>query len=341
MLERIIVDIGADIENIPKVVKGATQAKEIDNIPITLVGPKIYLSQFTGIKDAIYSGRIYGMHEKPSEVLSNKNADTSINIAAKLAARDNLPLISAGNSGATAISTIHHIGRLDHLKRTPIACTIPTFPDSKNLRNKRKIDLDYCVLADAGAILDGNPELLRDYAVLCSTYSELRFKKQKPLVGLIGFGEETEKTHPRLQEVYKLLSECTSINFVGNVEGNDLGRVDVLISQGYEGNLTLKGMEGGAKMVRKSIGRAIQEGDLLTKMKAFIARDIFRKAAEPIDQRNYVGILLGLKNLVFILHGASDEKAMRTGIKTAYTHLSIREELIRKSQEALNSLRTS
>jgi glycerol-3-phosphate acyltransferase PlsX len=215
-------------------------------------------------------------------------------------------MISAGNTGATMASALLRMGRITGVARPAIATPVPVPGGTPT------------VLLDAGANAEVQPEWLVQFAVMGSVYSTQRFGVEKPRVGLLSIGEEPGKGDTLRKEAYELLAVAPHINFIGNVEGRDLmtGAVDVVVTDGFTGNVVLKTLEGSLKTVVKALFTAFGQPEYAeaanTLMPALLP------LYETLDPDTYGGaILLGVDGVCIISHGSSSARAMVNGIKCA------------------------
>ena len=214
--------------------------------------------------------------------------------------------VSVGHSGATMAAALFVLGRLGGVERPAILANIPT-------------KAGFTALIDAGANADCRPSYLQQFAVMGSTYARLFYGLPEPSVGLISIGEEAEKGNGLTREAHKLLQTTPGIRFFGNVEGRDLlrGTTDVVVADGFTGNVMLKLAEGEAKVIFGWVRDALTSG-VLTKLGAALVRPALRGVAARLDPSEYgAQPLLGVGGYAFIGHGSSDGKAVENALKTA------------------------
>jgi len=216
-------------------------------------------------------------------------------------------MISAGNTGATMASALLRMGRISGVKRPAIATPIPV-PGSTPT-----------VLLDAGANSEVQAEWLVQFALMGSVYARHRFDIDAPRVGLLSIGEEPGKGDTLRKEAYELLGAASHLNFIGNVEGRDVmsADLDVCVTDGFTGNVVLKTLEGGMKVVIKAL------------LEAFSAEEHYKPHAdalmpallplyESLSPDTYGGaVLLGVDGVCIIAHGSSGETAIANGIGVA------------------------
>jgi glycerol-3-phosphate acyltransferase PlsX len=215
-------------------------------------------------------------------------------------------MISAGNTGATMASALLRMGRVDGVKRPAIATPIPV-PGSTPT-----------ILLDAGANAEVEVAWLGQFAVMGSVFCAERYGIASPKVGLLSIGEEPGKGDTLRKQAYELLSAHTGINFIGNVEGRDImtTEVDVVVTDGFTGNVALKSLEGAMKAVVKALFTAI--GEPQYKEHADALMPAFMDLYSQFDPDSTGGaMLLGLNGVCIISHGSSSARAMVNGIKVA------------------------
>ncbi|MFZ9730632.1 MAG: phosphate acyltransferase PlsX [Ilumatobacteraceae bacterium] len=286
-----------------EIVAGAKQAAA-EGIPVLLVGPADLADR--GDLELLVATEVIGMDEDAASSVKKKKDSTLVRCAEAVRDGKASAMISAGNTGATMASALLRMGRAEGVKRPAIATPIPV-PGSTPT-----------ILLDAGANAEVEAPWLTQFAVMGSVFSTARYGIAKPKVGLLSIGEEPGKGDSLRKEAFELLSAEESINFVGNVEGRDImtTEVDVVVTDGFTGNVALKSLEGALKTVVKSLFTAIgapqykEHTDAL--MPAFL--DLYSQ----FDPDTTGGaMLLGLNGVCIISHGSSSARAMVNGIKVA------------------------
>ena len=309
---RIAVDaMGGDAA--PTVnVDGAIAAAREFGIQTLLVGKSAELKRL--LADAGYTGSeieiveaadVVTMHD-PGIAAIRKKRNSSIRVAANCV-RDGRAagLVSAGHTGAAMVVAKLVIGAIEGVDRPALATVLP------NLKG-------HCLLLDVGANPDAKTAHFKEFAVMGSIYAELVFGKKKPSIGLMSIGEEDSKGTDRTKEVFNTLKE-TGLNFIGNVEGRDVfnGRVDVIVTDGFTGNVILKVSEALADMVEQLLREEIKK-TLKASVGFLLSRSAFRSFKSRLDYSEYGGApLLGLKGCVIICHGSSSAKAVKNAIRLA------------------------
>jgi len=309
---RIAVDaMGGD--HAPQVnVDGAIAAAREFGIATLLVGKSAELTRL--LRDSGYTGseieildaaEVVEMDEHPVAALRKKR-NSSIRVAANCV-RDGRAagLVSAGHTGAAMVAAKLFIGTIEGVDRPALATVLP------NLTG-------HCLLLDVGANPEAKTQHFKEFAVMGSIYAQLVFGKPSPSIGLMSIGEEDTKGSDRSKEAFKTLKE-TGLNFIGNVEGRDVfnGRVDVIVTDGFTGNVILKVSESLSEMVEQLLREEIKR-TLKASVGFLLSRDAFRRFKTRLDYSEYGGApLLGVKGCVIICHGRSSAKAVKNAIRLA------------------------
>ena len=252
------------------------------------------------VRDA---GGHIGMDEDPASALRTR-PDASVAVAAGMV-RDGEAdaLFSAGNTGATVAAALLRIGRLEGCRRPAIATVLPFRSPA--------------LLLDAGATIVCRPQDLLNFAILGSVFAQRYFELDgEARVGLINVGEEPAKGNDLTKEAYRLMSESRGLRFVGNVEGRDLGRgvADVLVTDGFTGNVVLKTAEGVAREILGLLRSALTDG-FLSKLAAGVLRPRLVGVRDRVDPENYGGsFLLGVRGSVVIGHGNSGARGVENAL---------------------------
>lgn len=258
-----------------------------------------------------HASQVIEMGDHPVEAMRKKK-DASLVIATKLVKEHVCDgVISAGSTGgATAMATIM-FRKIKGIDKPAIATPIPTI-DGVTL------------LLDSGAIVDTKPKDYAHMALMGSIYAEHVFKINKPKVGLLNIGEEETKGNKTILATYPLLKKMTTINFFGNVEGRDItqGTVDVVICDGFVGNVVLKFAEGMAKSMFTLIKDAITEFGMMAKLGALLVKPALAKLKKRMDVDEYGGApLLGVNGCCIICHGSSNAKAICNAVGVAVEYV--------------------
>lgn len=251
--------------------------------------------------------QVIEMGEHPADAVRQKK-DSSIVVATRMVKDGECDaVLSAGSTGAAVSAAQLILKRIKGIGRPTIATPMPT-PKSLTL------------LLDSGANVDSKPEHLVQSALMGSIYAEYVYGRKNPRVGLLNIGEEETKGNEQAKATYALLKQMHTINFCGNAEGRDVpkGNFDVVICDGFVGNVVLKFAEGLAKTLVKLVKEAIEEGGLLPKLGAFLILPTLKKLGKRLDVTEFGGApLLGINGCCIICHGSSNAKSICSAIGVA------------------------
>jgi glycerol-3-phosphate acyltransferase PlsX len=252
-----------------------------------------------------HATQVVGMAESPSQALRRKR-DSSLRVAAELVKDGEChALVSAGNTGAAMAIGMFVLGLLPGVERPAIAAALPSLAG-------------FTVLIDAGANVDPKPRHLFQFAVMGHVYSRDIIGKDNPRVGLLSVGEEEGKGNELVKDTFESL-RGSSLNFVGNIEGRDIynGRCDVVVTDGFTGNVCLKVSESLAEMLTSMIREELTR-DVLSKAGAVLAQRAFARMKRRVDYTEMGGApLLGINGASIICHGASPVKAIKNALRVA------------------------
>lgn len=245
------------------------------------------------------------MEESAGKAVRSKK-DSSIRVASRLV-RDGVAqgVVSAGNTGAVMATAKMVQGMLPGVDRPALASAFPTLSGRA------------AVMVDVGANVDSTPKMLAQFAVMGNAYSRVIFRTARPRVGLLSIGEEEHKGNTLTHEAYPLLKSLEHLHFIGNVEGRDvyMGSVDVIVCDGFVGNVALKVSEGLVEVIRQLLKQSLK-ASITRQVGAYLARGAFNEFKKRVDYSEYGGApLLGLNGLCVICHGRSNAKAMRNAIR--------------------------
>lgn len=308
----IILDaMGSDQYPDPEI-QAAVQAAERYGEEIILVGsqaliePKLKALNVKNLPVVIEDAPdLVEMGEKPVEAARRKPRNSMAVGLELIKSGRGQAFVSAGNTGAVMFNALRTLGRIPGVARPGLTALFP-------VKDGR------CAVVDIGANADCRPEFLLQFAVMGSVYAEAVLHKPNPRVGLLSNGEEAGKGNTLVHETYPLL-EKSGLNFIGNVEGKELfnGAADVVVTDGFTGNILLKSSEAVAKLL-VDILRAELMSSFTTKMGALLAKPAFGKIKQILDPAETgAAPLLGIDGLVFVGHGRSDSRAMLNGIRVA------------------------
>ena len=292
-------------DNAPhEIVTGARRAVDELGLDVILVGPPELIGDPQGLP-VFPCTEVIGMDEDPAKSVRTKK-DSSLVRAAELV-RDGKAsaMVSAGNTGATMASALLRMGRLPGVIRPCIATPLPNPGRAPT------------VMVDAGANAECTPEMLVQFATMASAFATARFGIDAPRVALLSIGEEETKGTPLVKETHQLLAALTSINFVGNVEGRDLipSPVDVIVTDGFTGNVALKTLEGSLKFIMNKLLEVIGTDDE-TKAAGMTLLPHLMPLAGDLSPDNQGGaMLLGLEGICIISHGSSNATAIMNALR--------------------------
>ena len=307
---KIAID-GMGGDRAPRViVDGAVAAAREFDYDLMLVGDKTILrrelSRYRRYPDNIlieHASEVIAMDEPPAVSVRRKR-NSSIAVGIDLMKRGEADaFISAGNTGAVVCSATLSLGLLPGIERPGISIVFPTF-------------MGVSMMIDVGANIDPRPIHLLHYGIMGDAYSKYILGKEKPSIGLLSIGEEASKGTDFVKETHRLLEE-SKLNFVGNIEGQDVftGRCDVILCDGFVGNIVLKVAEGIGAAITKLMKSQIKNRPI-AKLGAILSKSAFMKLWRDLDYTEYGGApLLGLDGCVIISHGSSTAKAIKNAIR--------------------------
>jgi len=311
---RIVVDAMGGDHAPDVVIDGALAAARNYGIDVTLVGIESVIRQKLKRSGAIPAGvrvthapAVIDMDESPTAALRQKR-ESSVAVGMQLVkSGEAAAFVSAGNSGAVMAVATLSLGRLNGVER-PALGTV--FPSAKGR----------FLLLDVGANADVKPNYLVQFAQLGRTYAERVMHIERPRIGLLNIGEEPGKGNELSREVFERLTKQEGLNFVGNIEGKDLtrGAADVVVTDGFTGNVALKTAEGVADFILRELRLAVT-AKLQFRIAALVLRPALMAVRRRIDYAEYGGAnLLGLNGIVLICHGRSDAHAISSAVRAAF-----------------------
>jgi phosphate acyltransferase len=312
-MPRIVVDaMGTDAAPTPEV-EGAILAARERLAEVLLAGPEDVLKRELGRHGAtglpieiVHASESVTMEDAAAKSFRRKR-DSSVRVAARLV-RDGKAdgMVSAGNTGAVMAAAKIVLGALEGVDRPALAAVFPT--------SKGKA----AVLLDVGANVDCKPQHIEQFAVMGETYYRVMFGAERPRVGLLSIGTEEHKGNELTREAFGRLKE-SPVHFAGNVEGRDLynGRVEVIVCDGFTGNVALKISEGLVEAISKMLKESLSR-TLSAKVGYVLARKAFRNFKKRVDYAEYGGApLLGVRGVCLIAHGSSNPHAIKNAIRVA------------------------
>ena len=315
---RIAVDAMGGDHAPARIVDGALAAARHLGIGVDLVGRSALIrDELARHEDAasldievIEAPDVVEMIESPAHALRRKPR-ASIRVAAERVARgDAAALVSAGHTGATVVAAHAAFGMLPGVDRPALAPSVPTRDGS-------------AVLLDAGATVECKPAYLLQFGVMGSVYARTWLGVERPRVGLLSIGEEETKGNDLTREAHQLL-KASPLHFIGNVEARDIfsGQADVIVCDGFTGNVALKLSEGLVEMVEDLLGEELQS-TFSAQVGYLLSRRAFRRFRKRVDYSEYGGApLMGVAGLCIVGHGRSSAKAVRNAVAMASRFVS-------------------
>jgi glycerol-3-phosphate acyltransferase PlsX len=310
----IAVDaMGSDKAPKPEI-EGAILASKHYDVQVLLVGREEQLraelrhhpSAATLPIEIVHASEVIGMDEKAAQAVRSKR-DSSMRVGLRLVREGKAAgFISAGNTGAAMATAKMVLGSLPHVDRPALAAVFPTSKGSA------------AVVVDVGANVDCKPHNLEQFAVMGEIYYRSIFGVGRPRVGLLSVGEEENKGNELTKDAYPLLKNLP-LNFIGNVEGRDLynGHADVIVCDGFVGNVALKTSEGLVEAVRFLLKESLQS-TITSQVGAMLSKRAFADFKKRLDYSEYGGApLLGVKGVCIVGHGSSNANAIKNAIRIA------------------------
>jgi len=305
--------MGSDRAPRPEI-EGAIQAARHHDVRVVLVGPESIiqaeLERHPAAADLpieiLHASEVVTMEEKAAQAVRAKR-DSSLRVGLRLVREGQaVGFVTAGNTGAAMATAKVVLGMLPGVDRPALAAVFPTAMQT------------VACLLDVGANVDSTAENLAQFAVMGEIYFRSMFGTRKPKVGLLSIGEEETKGNELTRDAFQLLKQLP-LNFVGNVEGRDLynGKIDVIVADGFVGNVALKISEGVANLVRHTL-RETLKATITRQVGYWLSRSAFSDFKKRLDHTEYGGApLLGVKGVCFITHGSSNANAIKNAIRVA------------------------
>lgn len=313
MTGRIAIDVMGGDHGPVVIIQGALAGARRFNVPVALVGSPTEIGRALHDQDrdgldveVEEAADVISMDEHPAQAVRRKPR-SSINVAMDLLREGGAEaVVSAGNSGAVMASALTKLGRVRGVERPAIGSYMPTASGNT-------------LLLDLGAVTDPKPSVLVQFAVMGQVYAQQVLDIENPTIGLLSNGEEPSKGNLLVQAVHPLLVAAGDLNFVGNIEGRDvvMGTVDIVVTDGFTGNVALKTAEGVATMLvdvlRAEISRTIPR-----RLGGLLLKPAFRALRSKLDYAEIGGApLLGVNGVVVISHGRSSAKAIENAVGVA------------------------
>jgi glycerol-3-phosphate acyltransferase PlsX len=306
---------GSDNAPNPEILGAVEELKSDNNLEVILVGDEKILSETIGkldCSDAVLkrlkisnASEQITMKDSPSSIVRNKR-DSSLRIAYELVhSKEADAVLSAGNTGASLAIAMFVLKRLKGIDRPAIATVMPSVGG-------------HTVLLDAGANVDVKPYHLAQFAIMGSEYASFIKRIDTPIVGLLSNGEEESKGNELTREAFKIIKKI-DINFLGYVEGREIfnGKADVVVCDGFTGNVILKSSETLAETIFKLLREEVNKS-IMAKLGVLLASKALKNFKKLVDHNEYGGApLLGINGVGFIAHGGASPKAIASGIRMA------------------------
>lgn len=317
----MLIDIALDAMGSDKTpepeIRGAILACRQLPVRVHLVGPERTLRPLlakqmrrAGVRHLaikiVQASEAIGMDEKAAQAVRSKK-DSSMRVGLKMVREGKAAgFITAGNTGAAMATAKMVLGTLPGVERPALVAILPTGTGKP------------CLLLDVGANVDCKPKNLEQFAVMGEMYARSVLKIEHPRVGLLSIGEEEGKGNELTREAFPLLKQLP-IEFMGNVEGRDIynGRADVVVCDGFVGNVALKASEGLARLVRDSLRESLTS-TVTAQVGALLSRKAFNDFKKRLDYSEYGGApLLGVRGVCIVGHGSSNDRAIMNGVRVA------------------------
>ena len=295
-------------------VEGAIRAARAFNVRVILVGREEVIRQELATHGDLgdvpieiqHASEVITMEDSAAKAMRSKR-DSSIRVAVRLVREGKaLGVVSAGNTGAVMATAKTVLGMIPGVERPALASAFPTLKGSP------------VVVVDVGANVDSTPRMLAQFAVMGEIYSRVIFRNPKPRVGLLSIGEEEHKGNELTRAATPLLKSLP-LQFIGNVEGRDIytGETDVVVCDGFIGNVALKVSEGLVDMIRKMLQESLR-ATITRKIGYVLSREAFADFKKRVDYSEYGGApLLGVRGVCIISHGRSNANAIKNAIRVA------------------------
>ena len=324
---KIVIDMMGGDNGLEATISATNSFLSLHNdVELFLIGDETKLESFKSNPKCkiVNSETILAMDVDPMTALKDKKSSLMVAISTYL---DNKcdALISAGSTGALLAASVFKIKRIPGIIRP---CLITSFP---TIKKDKKF-----VVCDLGANIENTKEELNQFAIMGSLYYSIRYNENNPSVYLLSNGTEEEKGSPLNKEVYPLLKENKRINFKGNIEARDplFGDIDVLVTDGYSGNIFLKSVEGTAKVMSNMIKESFKR-NIFSKIGYLLSKKGFDDIKVKMDYKNVGGaMLIGVNGVVIKAHGSSDLQSFLSALNNAYT--LVKEDIVEKIKKELN-----
>lgn len=332
-MTRIAIDAMGGDHAPHEIVAGALWAASEYNVPIELVGkqdqiereiekikrfgikctsPNVPYSRIRVDVDKLdikitHAAEVIEMGEAPGQAIRKKKKSSIVLAVDAVATGSSQAVVAAGSTGAAMAASLFGLGRLPGIERPAIATTLPTM----------KMPV---ILIDAGANSNCTPQMLLQFAIMGASFVRGIWENENPRIGILNIGEEAGKGNELAQSAYKLFEENQDkINFIGNIEGKELflGNCDVVVCDGFVGNVALKSIEGSSSMLFQMIKQEFKK-DFFSMVIGLLAKPAMKRIFKRINYEEFGGaLLLGVKGITVISHGASKAYAIKNAVRVA------------------------
>jgi len=287
-----------------EIIAGARRAVDELGLAVTLVGVPELMGDPLGL-EVVACTEVIAMDDDPAASVRRKKDSSLVRCAELVRDHHASAMVSAGNTGATMASALLRMGRLPGVVRPCIATPIPNPGTTPT------------VLVDAGANAECTAEMLVQFAQMASSYVGAHYGVVSPRVGLLSIGEESSKGSPLVKETHELLAAMDTINFAGNVEGRDFipSSVDVIVTDGFTGNVALKTLEGALKFIFAAVLEVINTNDETRAAGDVLFEHLVPMATSLTPENQGGAMLLGLNGICVISHGSSNATAIMNALR--------------------------
>jgi phosphate acyltransferase len=315
-----------------EIVAGAVLAAREYGVTVSLVGDPDVIQHELAKYDTrglclpvVPASEVIEMGDKPAQAVRAKKESSMVVACQLVKSGEAQAFVTAGNTGGALTAGILHIGRMKGIQRPALISPFPT-------------ERGFCTLLDIGANADVKPENLQQFAIMGTVYARHIMNIANPSVRILSNGEEPGKGSQLVVEAAELLAQTPGINFCGNIEGSDVfvGQADVVVTDGFTGNVLIKTAEGLARLFQSTLLQEIKASPL-SSLGGLLARSAFRRMRRRLDDSEFGGaVLLGLSNVLVVGHGRSNANAIRHAIRVAKQSIDyqIVDEIQKAIQEA-------
>jgi len=295
-----------------EIVAGALLARDELGIDVLLVGPDDGTLGDTRGLPVLDAREVIAMDEDPARSVRTKKDSSLVRCAEAVRDEQASAMVSAGNTGAAMASALLRMGRISGVARPAIATPLPVYGAHPS------------ILIDAGANAECTADWLLQFAQMATAYVRARYAIANPSVALLSIGEEPTKGNTLVKESHELFARTEGVNFIGNVEGRDLllGKADIIVTDGFTGNVALKSLEGAAATFNSMLRSAVNSS-LSSRIAGLMLKPALATYVKSVDPENTGGaMLLGVEGVCIISHGSSSARAIKNAISAAHEMVS-------------------